>query len=164
MKAKKTLLILAAIMALSLTLSPMAALGQDQLIVVATKQTYQAAQRWVDFLTTKGIVPKNVEPSQFGQYKQSEYIAVMGGVDEAGIKELVKEAVGDQELAALSQKGAGKMYVKSNVWGPGQNVVIFAGSDAQAAEKARVDAKDEWMGLFADWFGLEMGGPSLKGY
>ena len=164
MKVKKTLLILAAVVAVSLTLSPMAALGQDQLIVVATKQTYQAAQRWTDFLTTQGIVPKNVEPAQFGQYRQSEYIALMGGVDEAGIKDLVKEAVGDQELAALSKKGAGKMYVKTNVWGPGQNVVIFAGSDAKAAEKARVDAKEEWMGLFADWFGLEMGGPGVHGY
>ena len=164
MKAKKTLLIFAAFLAMSLALSPMAALGQDQLIVVATKQTYQDAQRWVDFLTSQGLVLKNVEPSQFSQYKESQYIVLMGGVDEPGMKELVKEAVGEKELAALSQKGVGKMYVKSGTWSQGQDVIVFAGSDAKAAEKARMDAKDEWFELFAEWFGLELGGPSLKGY
>jgi len=165
MKAKNTLLILAAFLGVSLVLSPMAVLGAETLVVVATKPTYQAAQRWVDLLTTKGIATKNVEPSQFGQYKQSEYIVLMGGVDEpGGIKDLVKKAVGEKELAALSQKGVGKMYIKSNTWAQGQNVLIFAGADVAAAEKVRKDNKEEWFEIIGEWFELETGGPSLHGY
>jgi hypothetical protein len=166
MKLKKGMVIVTVLLALSLALSSTAALAAGQeLVVVANKPTFQAAQKWVDFLTTKGLTVKHVEPSQFGANKGAPYMVVMGGVAEpGGISDLIKEAVGAQDFAALAKPGAGKMFVRSNVWGQGQNVLVFAGSDPEAAAKARADAREEWMGMLADWFGLELGGPSLHGY
>jgi hypothetical protein len=139
-------------------------MASDELVVIANKATYQAAQKWVDFLATKGVPLKNVEPSQTDKFEKANYVVLMGGVDEPGIGDLVKKAVGDSEYASLQTKGAGKMFMRSGVWSPGQNIVVFAGSDQKAAEKARVDSKEEWLELFADWFGIELGGPSMHGY
>jgi hypothetical protein len=164
MKLKNRVIMVVTVLTLSLALSAPAALAADQLVVVATKATYQAAQPWVDFLTSKGIPLQNVEPAQFKEFKQSPYVVVMGGVDEAGVKDLVKEAVGEQELAALGKAGVGKMYLRSGIWAPGQNVVVFAGSDSKAAETARKEARDQWTELFAEWFGIELGGRALGGY
>ena len=165
MELRKGIMIVTVFLALTLALSSAAALAAGQeLLVVANKPTFQAAQKWVDFLTTKGITVKHVEPSQFGANKGAPYMVVMGGVAEPGMGDLIKEAVGAQEFASLGKAGAGKMYTRSNVWGQGQNVLVFAGSDPEAAAKARADARDEWMGMLADWFGLELGGPTMHGY
>jgi hypothetical protein len=164
MQTRKRTAIVTVLLALSLALSSVAAFAAGELLVVANKPTYQAAQKWVDFLATKGITVKHVEPAQFGANKGAPYVVVMGGVAEPGMSDLIKEAVGAQDFASLGTPGAGKMYVRSNVWGQGQNILVFAGSDLEAAAKARADARDEWMGMFADWFGLELGGPSMHGY
>ena len=163
MRLKKTVMILVTCAILGLVISPMAA--QDEgLIVVASKSTYQGAQRWVDFLTKEGIDLKNVVPAEFNKHQNEEFIVLMGGMNEPGIKDLVKKAVGNKEAAALTKKGAKNMYVRSNVWGPGQNVLIFAGADVAAAEKVRKDNKEEWFEIIAEWFELETGGPRLGGY
>ena len=135
------------------------------LIVVATKATYQAAQRWVDFLTAQGVELKNVEPAEFKNYEKEKYVVLMGGMDEpGGIKDLVTKAVGEKDAAALSKKGGEKMYIRSSVWSPGQNVIVFAGPDGAAAEKARKESREDWMEMLAEWFDIETGGPKLGGY
>jgi hypothetical protein len=163
MTFKKATMFLATCAILTLVLAPVAAQAQE-LTVVATQSTLKASQRWVDFLASQRVPIKHVEPAAFKSHKNAEYIVLMGGMDEAGIKELVTEAVGAEEAGALGKKGAGKMFLRSNVWGSGQNILVFAGSDAGAAEKARKDTKDDWWEMIAEWFDLEIGGPALHGY
>ncbi len=163
MRLKKTAMILVTCAILGLVISPMAAQAEG-LIVVASKSTYQEAQRWVDFLTKEGVDLKNVVPAEFNKHQNEEFIVLMGGMNEPGIKDLVKKAVGAKEAAALTKKGANNMYVRSNVWGPGQSILIFAGANAAAAEKVRKDTQEEWFEIIAEWFELETGGPRLGGY
>jgi len=163
MKARRTIIVLAVVAILSLALASMA-MAQN-LIVVANKDTYQAAQKWVDFLIAQELPLKHVTPGEFANYKKEQYIVFMGSVDEAGgIRELLKEALSDKEFQSISKEGNKEMYIKSDVWGEGQEVIIFAGSNRAAAEAARKGNKEEWWNEISIWFEIEEGGPALHGY
>ena len=163
MTFKKVAMFLATCAILTLALSPVTAQAQE-LTVVATQSTFKASQRWVDFLASQTVPVKHVEPAAFKSQKNAEYVVLMGGMDEAGIKALITEPVGATEAGALAKKGAGKMFLRSNVWGSGQNILIFAGADAAAAEKVRKETKEDWWEMLAEWFDIEAGGPALHGY
>ena len=104
------------------------------------------------------------EPEDFDSVKGNKYITLMGGVDDATFKKLVEKAVGDKETASLANKGTKKMYMKEGVWAPDQKVLIFTGSDSEAAADARMESRDTWMPLLQEWFSLEEGPDSLKAY
>jgi hypothetical protein len=163
MKARKTIIILAVVAILSLALASMA-MAQD-LIVVASKATYQDAQKWADFLNSQDVPLKHVTPGEFASYKNEQYIILMGGVDEPdGIKDLLKAALSDKEFELISKEGNKKMYMKSGVWGEEQEIIIFAGSNRAASEAARKENKEEWWNEICIWFDIEPGGPALHGY
>lgn len=163
MKARKTIIVLALVVTLSLALASMA-MAQD-LIVVATKAAYQDAQKWSDFLKSQDVPLKHVTPGEFANYKKEQYIILMGGVDEAdGIKDLLKKALSDREFESISKEGNKGMFVKSDVWGEDQEVIIFAGPNRAAAEAARIENKEEWWNEIVAWFDIETGGAKLPGY
>jgi hypothetical protein len=163
MKARKTIIELAVVVTLSLALTSMA-MAQD-LIVVASKAAYQDAQKWGDFLKSQDVPLKHVTPGEFANYKTEQYIILMGGVDEPdGIKDLLKKALSDREFASISKEGNKGMFVKSDVWGEGQEVIIFTGSNRAAAEAARLENKEEWWNEIVTWFDIETGGAKLPGY
>jgi hypothetical protein len=87
----------------------------------------------------------------------------MGSIDEpGGIAGLLKEALSDSEFEAISKdKG---MYIKSDVWGEDQGVIVFAGANKAAAEAARTGNKEEWWNELVIWFDIEEGGAALHGY
>jgi hypothetical protein len=160
MRARRTTLLAVAVI-LSMAFASMA-MAQD-LIVVANDDTYKAAQKWVDFLLSKMISLKHVAPGEFANYKTEQYIVLMGSIDEpGGIAGLLKEALSDSEFEAISKdKG---MYIKSDVWGEDQGVIVFAGANKAAAEAARTGNKEEWWNELVIWFDIEEGGAALHGY
>ncbi|MFC1892265.1 hypothetical protein ACFLZT_07735, partial [Thermodesulfobacteriota bacterium] len=121
-----------------------------------SEATFEASQKWVDFLTLNEVPLKHVTPQEFDKVKKNKYVVVMGGLDEAeGIKELAKELLDDGEFKHISQKGNGDIFFKFQVYDPMQTVVMFVGSDMAAADKARQDSREDWWNSFILWFDLD---------
>ena len=162
MKAKRTTILLAAVAILSLAF---ASTVMADLVVVATDASFKDAQKWVDFLTSKEVAVKHVTPQNFSGAKQEQYLVIMGSLDESGgVKDIVKEALSATELADISKPGNKEMYLKSDVWGEDQEVIIFSGATKEDSIEARVGNKESWFEEIAIWFDLETGGASLHGY
>jgi hypothetical protein len=154
MRLIRTLVIIATLFSL---LSGFTATAQEkELIIVATKATFEAAQKWVDFLTFNEVPFKHVTPRDFGKYQKNPFVVLMGGMDEPdGIKALATEILSADELKSVTQKGSGEMIFKFKAWDPMQTVIVFAGSDRAAAEAARIREKRDLFNLFITWFDLD---------
>jgi hypothetical protein len=55
----------------------------------------------------------------------------------------------------MNQAGSSAMYVKSDVWGKGQEVIVFTGAGDKGVETARKGNRSEWMDIIFGWFGVE---------
>ncbi|MBW1999102.1 MAG: hypothetical protein JRJ29_14205 [Deltaproteobacteria bacterium] len=154
MRVIRTLTVGAALCLLCVGLTNTA--SAKELIVVASKATYEASQKWVDFLTLHEVPLKHITPQEFNKYKKSPFIVLMGGIDEPdGIMALAKEVLSEDEFRYIAQKGNGEMYLKFKVWDPMQTVIVFAGSDGAAAEAARKKNRKVWWDTFISWFDLD---------
>jgi hypothetical protein len=140
------------------------AAADDSMIVVASAFNQNKSQRWIDFLAMSEVQVDFVAPDDFESIKTQKYITIIGGVDEEAIRKLVSEIVGADEAKALSQKGAKKMYLKEGYGSKDQKLLIFTGSDADAAALARTENRDNWMPLLQKWFGLSDSPATLKAY
>jgi hypothetical protein len=136
----------------------------DTLYLVAAKESRIKAQPWIDFLKTYDLPVEHYVLSELDLVKNQDYIAIAGGLDEAGIQDLLVDVIGDSEVASLQRGGAKKMFLKENVWKQGQKVMVFAGNDAEAAAAARSEAKEEWMEYLEEWFDLEEIPGGLRAY
>ena len=88
----------------------------------------------------------------------------MGGVDNPLIRQLIVNIIGADEVAALSKKGARKMYLIKAKYAQDQLILIFTGSDSEAAALARTESRNTWLPLLNEWFDLGQGPAGLKGY
>ena len=138
-----------------LTSSSSAAQDEYTMILVAGQGSLVKAQTWIDFLNKNELTVEHYVLSELDQVKKYPYITIMGGLDEPGVKELLTEVIGAVETASLAENGAKRMFLKENVWTPGQKVLIFAGSDADAAAAVRTESRDIWMEYLTEWFDLE---------
>ncbi len=140
--------------------------AQDEytMILVASQGSLVKAQTWIDFLEKNELTVEHYVLSELDQVKKYPFITIMGGLDESGIKELLTEVIGADETASLGESGAPKMFLKEDVWEPGQNVLIFAGKDVAAAAAARTESRDIWMEYLTEWFDLEEVPGGLRAY
>jgi len=154
MKAKKIFMMLGLVAVLGLALVPLASAAE--LIVVSTPDTFAKAASWAKFLESKTIPVKNVAPSDLAAFKDAPYLVVMGGMDEAAFKPLAEKALSKSEFDRMNMAGSSAMYVKSDVWGKGQEVILFAGATDTGVDTARKSNRAEWMDLIFGWFGVEV--------
>ncbi len=140
--------------------------AQDEytMILVAGQGSLVKAQTWIDFLKKNELTVEHYVLSELDQVKKYPYITIMGGLDESGIKELLTEVIGADETASLGETGTGQMFLKEDVWAPGQRVLIFAGNDVDAAAEARTGSRDAWMEYLTEWFDLEEVPGGLRAY
>lgn len=154
MKTRKMFMVLGMVAVLGLALAPVASAAD--LIVVATQATFAKAADWAKFLDSKNIPVKNVAPSDLAGFKNAPYVVLMGGMDEAGgIKPLAEKALSKTEFERMNMAGSSAMYVKSDVWSKGQEVIVFAGGSGTGVETARKGNRAEWMDIIFNWFGVE---------
>lgn len=154
MKTKKRFVVLGWVAVLCLAVASLATAAE--LVIVATPSTFAKNADWTKFLDSKDITVKNVAPSNLAGFKNAPYVVVMGGLDEAdGIKPLAEKALSKSEMARMSMAGSSAMYVKSDVWGKGQEVIIFVGASGAGVETARKGNRAEWMDMIFGWFGVE---------
>lgn len=136
-----------------------------QLIVVANDPSYELASAWVNFLKTESVPFTRITPSDFEKYKKEKNIVILGGPTEPdGIGEIVKQALTKEEQDYVSEQGRFRMYIKNGVWVPGQNVMVFAGYDRQAASKARSVSRQKWIPIFNDWLGIDISEAGIVAY
>ncbi len=147
-------------------LLPPSSAAQDEytMILVAGQGSLVKAQTWIDFLRKNELTVEHYVLSELDEVKKYPHITIMGGLDEAGFKEILAEVVGADEAASLTKKGAKQMFLKENVWEPGQKVLVFAGNDVAAAAEARTESRDTWMEYLTEWFDLEDMPGGLRAY
>ena len=140
--------------------------AQDEytMILLASQGSLVKAQTWIDFQKSNELTVEHYVLSELDLVKKYPYITIMGGLDEPGIQELLNKVIGADETASLGEKGAEKMFLKEDVWEPGQKVLIFAGSDVDAAAAARTESRDTWMEYLTEWFDLEEVPGGLRPY
>jgi hypothetical protein len=154
MKARKMFMVLGMVAVLGLALAPVASAAD--LMVVATPDSFAKAADWAKFLESKNIPIKNVAPSDLAAFKDAPYVVLLGAMDEAGgIKPLAEKALSKSEFERMNQAGSSAMYVKSDVWGKGQEVIVFTGAGDKGVETARKGNRAEWMDIIFGWFGIE---------
>jgi hypothetical protein len=154
MKAKKMFIVLSMVAVLGLALAPIASAAD--LIVVATPATYTKNADWAKFLGSKNIPVKNVAPDNLAGFKDMPYVVILGALDEAGgVKVLVEKALSKSEMDRMNQAGSSAMYVKSDIWGKGQEVIIITGSSDKGVETARKGNRAEWTDMIFGWYGVE---------
>ena len=154
MKMKRLFIVLGMVAFLGLALAPVASAAE--VIAVATPESFAKAADWQKFLASKNIPVKNVAPSNLAAFKDAPYVVLLGALDEAGgIKSLVEKALIKAEFDKMNQPGSSAMFVKSDVWGKGQEVIIFTGASDKGVETARKANRAEWIDVIFGWFGLE---------
>jgi hypothetical protein len=154
MKARKMFVVLGMVLALGLALAPIVAAAD--LVVVATQASFAKNADWAKFLDSKNIPVKNVAPSDLAAFKDAPYVVLLGAMEEAGgIKPLAEKALSKSEFERMNQAGSSAMYVKSDVWGKGQEVIIITGASDKGVETARKGNRAEWMDMIFNWFGIE---------
>jgi len=137
----------------------------DDLYVVASKATQKAVQNWLGFLESKEIIVEVVTPEAFADHKMEKYIVIIGSISEqGGIADIAKEALKGDEFQSVNEAGKGRMFMKSGVWNPGQEVILIVGHDQKDADDARKAAKEEWFEMFSQWFEIEEGAEGLHAY
>ena len=149
---------------LTCILPPALAAADEPMTVVANSQNQTKAQKWVDFLLMNEVDVEFVEPGDFNSIKTAKYVAIMGGVDDPAVKKLVSDILGPNEATAMAKPGAKKMYIKKGYGAQDQEMLIFTGSDTQAAVDARTESRDTWMPMLTEWFDLDDGPGGLKAY
>jgi hypothetical protein len=154
MKARRLFIILGLVVVLAVALAPVASAAE--LIAVATPDSFAKAADWSKFLASKNIPVKNVPPSDLAAFKDAPYVVLLGAMDEAGgIKPLAEKALIKSEFERMNQAGSSAMFVKSNVWSQGQEVIIFTGASDKGVESARKGNRAEWIDVIFGWFGIE---------
>ncbi len=107
-------------------------------------------------VATPATFAKNVAPSDLAGFKNAPYVVLLGALDEVGgIKLLVEKALIKAEFDQMNKPGSSAMFVKSNVWGTSQEVLIITGAGEKGVEGARKSNRAEWMDTIFGWFGVE---------
>jgi hypothetical protein len=138
--------------------------AEDTMKMVAAPASLTKAGNFIGLMKKNQITVDIVAPADAGTVKKSNIVVIEGGMDDAATKALITEVVGAAEAAALSKDGAKKMFMKENMWQPGQKVLVFAGSNAETAAAARSEGREAWLKYFKAWFDLDEGPEGLKGY
>jgi hypothetical protein len=156
---------IACLLALALFLpAGRAVAAEDTVKMIAAPASLTKAGPFIGFMKKNQITVDVVAPADAAGVKKSNVIIIEGGMDDAASKALISEVAGAAEAASLAKTGAKKMFLKENLWQPGQKILVFAGGNAEDAAAARVENRETWMKYFKQWFDLDESPEGLKGY
>ena len=155
MKTKGLFMVFGIVALVGLAMAPVAS-AAEELVVVATPASLAKAADWTKFLGSKNIPIKNVAPSDLAAFKDAPHVVLLGALDEAGgIKPLCEKALSKSEFEKMNMAGSSAMFVKSDVWKKGQEVIVFTGAGDKGVETARKGNRAEWIDVIFGWYGLE---------
>jgi hypothetical protein len=132
----------------------------DKLFIVTNQKALDLAKDFINNLNNESI-PLGIVMDQFEKVKKEQYIIVLGGAKGTGsADDFVKQVLTEQEQQSGNQPG-GKMFVKENIFAPGQVIIVFTGADEAAAADARKNNRKTWWPRLAEWFDLDTSLPMV---
>jgi len=133
------------------------AMADDSLILVGNKASLECARSFTDFLVSLDIPVKEVCARDFEKYKSEKYIIILGGSqkESEGLGDVIRRLLTKEDLEWITESGNRKMYIQHDVFGQGQFIVVFAGSDIEAAARCRKGNREKWQGLISQWFEID---------
>lgn len=134
------------------------ALAYDKIFIVGNKTAVGLAKQFFTTLNNESI-PLEIVTSQFDKVKSEKYIFVLGGAKGPGsVEDFVNQVLTKEEQASANESG-GRMFVKENVFAPGQTIIVFTGPDEAAAADARKNNRELWWEYLVEWFELDTSSP-----
>ncbi len=117
---------------------------KPSIAVLANSIDYELNPEFLNFLKNKGLRVTRVTTDVFDQYKNENFVVILGGPDApAEVGDVVREVLTNYEQNAIREKGAKKMFVKTNVWTLGQKVMVIAGSGRDQTKASHQENKDK---------------------
>jgi hypothetical protein len=134
------------------------AFAYDKIFLVGNQASLDLAKDFISTMNNESI-PLAIVTDQLDKVKTEKYIIVLGGTKgQESAAGFTKQVLTVKEQEEGNQPG-GKMFVKENVFAPGQVIIIFAGPDDAAAANARKSNRKAWWQYIAKWFELETSVP-----
>jgi len=116
---------------------------KENVVILANLIDYPRANGLFDFLENNDFKTIHASADDIKRYKKEKFIIILGGPDAPdGIGEIVQEVLMLPEQNSIREKGAMKMFVKTNVWSMGQKVIVLAGSGRNETQKAHEENRD----------------------
>ncbi len=138
---------------------------KGKLIIVTNTINYELDKDVINFIATRGVAIERVSPADFEKYKTEKYILVLGGPGESeGLGDIVKQLLSADEVSFVNQMGNKELYLKTDKFSPGQQIIVIAGCDADATFRQFVNSKDKWWGYISSWFNIELSHDEVYGY
>jgi hypothetical protein len=138
---------------------------KGKLIVVTNEANYEKDKDVINFIATRGVAIERISPADFDKYKSEKYILVLGGPGEGeGLGDIVKQLLSPDEVSFVSQMGNKELYLKTDKYSSGQQIIVIAGCDADATFRQFVNSKDKWWGYISSWFNIELSHDEVYGY
>jgi hypothetical protein len=158
MVGKKNIVAVVSIGLVVLLVSLHSAFAAEKLFIVANQKAIDLAK---DFFTTLNneSIPLKIVLDQYDQVKKEKYVIVLGGAKgSASVDDFIRKILTPDEQASGNKAGGG-IYIKENVFNPGQVIIVFTGPDESAAAEARKNSRKTWWALLAKWFDLDTSQP-----
>jgi WD40 repeat protein len=124
---------------LSQTLPP----KKPKVTVLANSIDYDLGTDFTGFLNDFGFEVIRATASGFEDYEADGAIIILGGPDAPeGVGEIVQVVLSEEEVNAIREPGARRIYVKTNFWASAQKVIVLAGSDRNQTKAAHEENRD----------------------
>ena len=138
----------------------------EDLLIVATAESFALARELTDFLARKSVSHRHVEPEDFDPFYEAPHIAIVAGMNEGHpIRALAAKALGDEEeLAWLARAGNGAIYDREDVFAEGQKVMLIAGSSPAVAADGLVYYRNQWLARLATWLEIQLSREEIYSY
>ncbi len=108
-----------------------------KIIVLANLIDYGLAADLFEYLRNAGYDVVHVLPGNFNSYRSEKNIIILGGHRAYdGVGDIVGDLLSAQQKAELEQKGAVKMFSFSDIWAPGQRIIVLAGNTREETRQA----------------------------
>ena len=131
---------------------------EEDLLIVATADTYAKSEELTNFLDKKAVTYKHIEPSMFDVYRAAGTIAVIAGMDERSeIVDIVGHGLNQpEEMDWLAEPGNSAIYARDDVWTESQKVMIIAGATSWDAADALTYYRNQWLADLATWLEIKL--------
>jgi hypothetical protein len=158
MAGKKNVAGVACLVLVVLLISLHSAFADEKLFIIANQKALDLAKDFFTALNNESI-PLSIVLDQYDRVKKEKYVIVLGGAKGPGsVDGFIRQVLTPEEQESGNKSGGG-IFIKQNVFNPGQVIIVFTGPDEGAAAEARKNSRKTWWALFTQWFDLDTSQP-----
>jgi hypothetical protein len=118
--------------------------NRPSIIVLANSIDRSMASPVFAYLQDMGINLVHASARDFNQFKNDDFIVILGGPDAYdGVGEVVQEVLAEDEADFIRAPGSLEMILKKDVWSKDQIVIVIAGQGRNQTKLAGEEKKEE---------------------